>query len=413
MSLVKCSALLLYASDPRFSSIPGSESVIGDKPVIGEKLVIGDKPVKEKRAYGVEEVWFDLALRRMTTTRPVRLLSRSHISKQQYNISRNLGIAATSGDWPPQAHAALQAWLLKKYVYKQKNTLSQLDVAPPQQIQLFSVQEMFDALNRYLRFGGATTREGHVGMSGRRDLLVKKLPTTATVLGQTGFNAGHSAVLMLQSCACAKVVSFELDSAAGTGKRATIDAGLRFIELAYPGRHQCLFGRSQETLRDYDGHLFDAFLVDGGHSFSCAYDDLTNARRKTEFDGVVICDDVRLPSAKYEWEKGPTRAWLKAARYGVVKARSADKGLAWGKFLPELKVKQELGINVEEDFNTSMEAELDSALAEKASLLAVGVLDGGAHAVQVAEVATPALVALQSDGYEVTDTGKEALHYSI
>jgi hypothetical protein len=203
---------------PAVSSIPGSESVIGDKPVIGEKLVIGDKPVKEKRANGVEEVWFDLALRRMTTTRPVRLLARSHISKQQINISRNLGIAATSGDWPPQAQAALQAWLLKKYVYKQKNTLSQLDVAPPQQIQLFSVQEMFDALNRYLRFCGATTREGHVGMSGRRDLLVKKLPTTATVLGQTGFNAGHSAVLMLQSCAGAKVVSFELDSAAGTGK---------------------------------------------------------------------------------------------------------------------------------------------------------------------------------------------------
>ena len=62
---------------PAVSSIPGSQSVIGDKPVIGEKLVIGDKPVKEKRSYGVEEVWFDLALRRMTTTRPVRSLARS------------------------------------------------------------------------------------------------------------------------------------------------------------------------------------------------------------------------------------------------------------------------------------------------------------------------------------------------
>jgi hypothetical protein len=63
----------------------------------------------------------------------------------------------------------------------------------------------------------------------------------------------------------------------------------------------------------------------------------------------VLCDDVRFPEALHEWEKGPTLAWRQAESHGIIKAGSAENGLAWGQFLPQvIYVKQEIVIKEEQ-----------------------------------------------------------------
>ena len=100
----------------------------------------------------------------------------------------------------------------------------------------------------------------------------------------------------------------------------------------------------------YTGASFSAFLVDGGHSFKCAFADLWNARPLCTGRALVICDDVR-DKPKHPWEVGPSKAWQRAWSHGILEGTSMQGGLAWGHFLPaavpplrllELQVKKEV-----------------------------------------------------------------------
>ena len=169
------------------------------------------------------------------------------------------------------------------------------------------------------------------------------LPSSATRVGQTGFNVGHSALLIL-CCTQAEVVSFELDKGFGTQKKASITAGNNFVQMHFPGRHELILGRSQDTLKAYTGDRFEVFFIDGGHSYCCASEDIRNARKASIPRAIVLMDDVRDPP-RHVWERGPTKAWLEGVRSGLIIQEGMQDGIAWGRFshVQNLVVKEEIG----------------------------------------------------------------------
>ena len=222
-------------------------------------------------------------------------------------------------------------WLLKKRKVDRRST-------PELVVQSTSTSlGTFGSLNSWLRRANCSIREGHVGMSGRADLLKSLLPRVCHCIGQTGFNAGHSVDLLLQARSSSKMMSFQLRGKVGSDARHASDAGVAFIESRYPFRHTIIYGNSQQTLVRFGhehaciGPFFDFVLVDGGHSYKCAMADLLNFRPLTRSDGIVVVDDVRR-TPKHSWERGPSRTWRDAVDKGIVLDSGCKNVLGWGRY---------------------------------------------------------------------------------
>ena len=118
-------------------------------------------------------------------------------------------------------------------------------------------------------------------------------------------------------------------------------AGSKFIDLQFPGRHRLVAGDSQLTLPKFMashahlGRFVDCFFVDGGHSEKCCWSDLGAAAVITRPKGVIICDEVVADSCSSSsmksWEIGPTRAWRRARREGIVDELGIKNRMAWGR----------------------------------------------------------------------------------
>jgi hypothetical protein len=111
-------------------------------------------------------------------------------------------------------------------------------------------------------------------------------------IGEVGFNAGHSALLLiLASKSKAKYTFYDLN--------AHVYARPCFNEM------QSLFpeatmkfvpGDSRETLRDAAerGEQYDVFHLDGGHAADVYYPDLRNVLKMVRTGGIIIIDDTNL-----------------------------------------------------------------------------------------------------------------------
>jgi hypothetical protein len=116
------------------------------------------------------------------------------------------------------------------------------------------------------------------------------------------------------------------------------------VQMHFPGRHEIILGRSQDTLKAYTGDRFEAFFIDGGHSYCCAFEDIVNARKASILRAIVLMDDVRDPP-RHAWERGPTKAWLEGVRSGLITQKGMQDGIAWGLFtrVATTVVKEEMG----------------------------------------------------------------------
>ena len=264
-------------------------------------------------------------------------LKRKQITMQLHNIRTSCRLGATT--WSKDAQDALEAWLVKKRKTDRRSVATApLTVAVAEQRKRVQAQEQpkptFQTLNAWLRREEVGTLEGHVQMAKRDELLVSLLPRQAFVIAQTGFNVGHSALLFLSHLPC-KVVSFELNHAEGTSRRKACEAGAKYLEYAFPGRHTIVYGNSQKTLKQFaKDHApcvpcFDVIFVDGGHSAKCAAADLENFRALARPGATLIIDDVRR-SPQHDWEIGPTKAWVAATKAGIATQKGCSGGMAWG-----------------------------------------------------------------------------------
>jgi predicted O-methyltransferase YrrM len=111
----------------------------------------------------------------------------------------------------------------------------------------------------------------------------------ATKIFEIGFNAGHSALLMLLANPKSQLVCVDL----GIHKYTRPCA--EYLQLQFPGRLTVYYGDSTQVvpkLADTYKNTFDLLHVDGGHQEHIARADLTNCIPLAQPQNVVIFDDT-------------------------------------------------------------------------------------------------------------------------
>jgi hypothetical protein len=134
---------------------------------------------------------------------------------------------------------------------------------------------------------------------------------------EVGFNAGHSAAMILSAFPRSRVQSFDICQHAYTRPN------LKFL-IQYFGslRLDLVCGDSRLTLQAAQSHNrmpADVIRVDGGHTFEVAVADILNARGLAKLGALLLLDDCEFPEV---WE-----AWKVVTDLGFVLPIHA--GLGW------------------------------------------------------------------------------------
>ena len=196
-------------------------------------------------------------------------------------------------------------------------------------------------LNRVLAEKKCAPFEGHIGWDMNKSSLIGQVVSDTRpccLIAQTGFNAGHSACLLLEAAPHAKLISFTVEHDKGGNAAMASKTGADYVNLHWPSRHTIIFGRSEDTVPAFAqthaalGRILDVVLVDGGHSFKCAYADLKNLALLARPGAIVLVDDVMLKPEK-QWQTGPTKAWRRALEEGWVEQLGGGSQLVWGRFV--------------------------------------------------------------------------------
>lgn len=144
---------------------------------------------------------------------------------------------------------------------------------------------------------------------------------------EIGFNAGHSAVLLLSSNPKARLFEFDL------GKMDYSAAATDFVRRTFGDRFSITFGNSTVTLPAFaeanPDMKCDLMIVDGGHQFGVSRADIANFQALANPSRhLLIVDDTRCTR---EICIGPERAWREAVGAGVVRQleRSGDDIQGW------------------------------------------------------------------------------------
>lgn len=129
------------------------------------------------------------------------------------------------------------------------------------------------------------------GREYKRRNLVRALAGTKRIL-ETGFNAGHSALLALDTNPGLSYVGVDIASHNYTRPCAAI------LQATYQGRVEVHFGDSKLVLAKMliapEREAFDAVHIDGGHDGLTFELDLLHALLMTRPGGLLIIDDYHL-----------------------------------------------------------------------------------------------------------------------
>ena len=191
--------------------------------------------------------------------------------------------------------------------------------------------EMSVSLDEYLTSLGVTKEQnsGHINISPTYDQkakyfteLLQKDPNIKNVT-EIGFCLGHSSDVFLSARSDIKVISFDMMY------RWFNDAGKQYIDMKYPGRHQLIRGDSLENVPVFaernPGMVFDLILIDGGHEYHVALNDIINMQRLAGPNTILIMDDTDFEPVD--------RAWKECVANGLVEEieRSSSCGLGWAR----------------------------------------------------------------------------------
>jgi predicted O-methyltransferase YrrM len=153
---------------------------------------------------------------------------------------------------------------------------------------------------------------------------------------EIGFNAGHSADVLLAAAPAAHLLSFDL------GRHPAVAVGKGFIDARYPGRHTLVVGDSTASVPAFTALVpdvrFEVLFIDGGHTEEVARADIVNCGRLAAADAIVAVDDtVFTPAWEQSYTLGPTKAWLEAVQSGLVvelgrEEYALGRGMVWGRY---------------------------------------------------------------------------------
>lgn len=187
----------------------------------------------------------------------------------------------------------------------------------------------------YLKTIGFKSFEGHVCCIAKKVSDLIKLTSVSDInVMQIGFNAGHSAEIMLENNSSLKLTSFDL------GSHSYVIPANDYISKRYPGRHELILGDSTITLPKYMDKKFDVIFIDGGHTYFLATTDLQNCKRFAHENTIVIMDDtMHTLGWETDFTIGPTKAWTDAiSKNEIIELGHEDYmakrgGISWGKYI--------------------------------------------------------------------------------
>jgi len=115
---------------------------------------------------------------------------------------------------------------------------------------------------------------------------------TASQVVEIGFNAGHSAAIMLAANPQLRIVAFDL------GTHPYVKICYEYLNKVFHNRITLIIGDSKHTIAEFIRHTphqrFDLLHIDGGHDTFTALSDILMMRLLATNDNVVIADDDDL-----------------------------------------------------------------------------------------------------------------------
>ena len=109
---------------------------------------------------------------------------------------------------------------------------------------------------------------------------------------EIGFNAGHSALLMLLGNTTSKIIIFDICEHSYTRDCFS------YLDEQFPNRLELIVGNSLETIpayyNQYSNKIYDLIHIDGFHIPDHVRKDFNNVRKLAVHNGIVILDDDNL-----------------------------------------------------------------------------------------------------------------------
>lgn len=160
-------------------------------------------------------------------------------------------------------------------------------------------------LDAYIIANGDRNKENHVNIGNTKqpkyflDLL--QLHPEVAIIGELGFNAGHSSELFLKAREDTVVYSFNIMTHS-YGK-----IGKEYIDCKYPERHQLVAGNSLYSIPDYSQSnldmKFDLIFLDGGSTYPIVLNDIRNMRKFAHANTIVVINNLEVDTVNKAWSK--------------------------------------------------------------------------------------------------------------
>ena len=133
--------------------------------------------------------------------------------------------------------------------------------------------------------------EGHIGNLKEQGLFYWILGNISVVrtVCEIGFNAGHSALIWLESNPLIHLHSFDINTHKYTQHMAN------YLKGKYPGRFDIYFGMSDDTIPVVSKQqklVCDIIIVDGGHYGDQPLKDIISMRRFAHKGSLLLIDDT-------------------------------------------------------------------------------------------------------------------------
>lgn len=219
-------------------------------------------------------------------------------------ILASLSFAASlSSIWVTRRFGFSRALVSNEWKRPQVTVVDTFGAAVQDRVDYAAIERKFDLLDAFTRASGYAGHEGysdrmwgiaslHLYAQAKTQFVFRSLRSRFTstsaspVICELGFNAGHSALLMLEALPKASLVSFDL------GDQDWADANQKLLTFMYAPRFRYVKGDSAVTVPAAKGLKCDVLFIDGSKAAEARYADVMNFRTLSRPGALLFLDEV-------------------------------------------------------------------------------------------------------------------------